>query len=84
MDDLKALNISADEGEAVSTSGVTGSGHGLRFKVKRLRLGPIERFDIPVIANYQSIGRPLVGQELYEGFEYTVDNDARVIHFIRR
>lgn len=84
MDDLKALNISADEGEAVSTSGVTGSGHGLKFKVKRLKLGPIEKYDIDVIANYQSNGRPLVGQQLYEGFEYTVDNDAKVIHFIRR
>lgn len=84
MNDLKVLNISANEGEAVSTGGVTGSGHGLKFKVKRLKLGPIEKFDIAVIANYQSDGRPLVGQQLYEGFEYTVDNDARVIRFIRR
>lgn len=84
MDDLKALNISADEGEAVSTSGVTGSGHGLKFKIKRLKLGPIEKYDIAVIANYQSNGRPLVGQQLYEGYEYTVDNDAKVIRFIRR
>ncbi len=84
MDDLKKLNISTDDGEAVTTGGVTGSGHGLRFRVKRLKLGPIEKYDIPVIANYSSLGRPLVGQELYEGYEYTVDNDAKVIHFIRR
>lgn len=84
MDDLKALNITPDDGEAVSTSGVSGSGHGLRFRVKRLKLGPIEKYDIPVIANYQSMGRPLVGQDLYEGFEYTVDNDAKMIRFIRR
>ncbi len=84
MDDLKALNITPDDGEVTSTSGVSGSGSGLKFKIKRLKLGPIEKYDIPVIAHYQSMGRPLVGQDLYEGFEYTVDNDAKMIRFIRR
>lgn len=84
MDDLKALNITPEDGEVTSTSGVSGSGSGLKFKIKRLKLGPIEKYDIPVIAHYQSMGRPLVGQDLYEGFEYTVDNDAKMIRFIRR
>jgi len=84
MNDLKALNLNSDEGETVTTGGVSGSGHGLRFKVRRIKLGPIEKFDIPVVANYTAIGRPLVGQELYEGFEYSVDNDAKLIRFIRR
>ena len=84
MDDLKALNINTDEGESVTTTGVSGSGSGLRLRIRRLKLGPIERFDCPVIGNYQASGRPLVGQEFYEGYEYTVDNDAKMIRFIRR
>lgn len=84
MSDLKALHINPDDSEAVITGGVTGTGSGLRFKVKKLKLGPIEKFDVPVIASYSELGKPLVGQDLYEGYEYTVDNDAKVIHFIRR
>lgn len=84
MNDVKALNLSTEDGEAVTHSGVTGSGSGLRFKVNRVKLGPIEKYNCDVTANYGSLGRPLVGQDLYEGYEYTVDNDQRVIRFIRR
>ncbi|HIA53917.1 MAG TPA: tetratricopeptide repeat protein [Candidatus Melainabacteria bacterium] len=84
MNDVKALNLSTDEGEAVSHTGVTGSGSGLKFKVKRIKMGPIEKYNCDVTANYSSLGKPLVGQDLYEGYEYTVDNDRMVIHFIRR
>lgn len=84
MNDVKALNLSTEESEAVSHTGVTGSGSGLRFKVNRVKLGPIEKYNCYVTANYGSLGRPLVGQDLYEGYEYTVDNDQRVIRFIRR
>jgi predicted aspartyl protease len=84
MNDVKALNLSTEDGEAVTHSGVTGSGSGLRFKVNRVKLGPIEKYNCYVTANYGSLGRPLVGQDLYEGYEYTVDNDQRVIRFIRR
>lgn len=84
MNDVKALNLSTEDGEAVTHSGVTGSGSGLRFKVNRVKLGPIEKYNCYVTASYGSLGRPLVGQDLYEGYEYTVDNDQRVIRFIRR
>lgn len=84
MHDVKALNLNTEDGDGVTTSGVTGTGGGIRFKIKRIKLGPIERFDVPVIANYASLGKPLVGQDLYEGYEYIVDNDRRLIRFIRR
>ena len=82
--DLKKLNLNTDESEGALTGGVTGSGSALRFKVKRLKLGPIEKFDVTVLANYSALERPLVGQQMYEGYEYTIDNDAKLIRFVRR
>lgn len=84
MNDVKALNLSTDDSVAVTHSGVTGSGSGIKFKVRRIKMGPIEKYDCDVTANYESLGRPLVGQDLYQGYEYTVDNDQKVIRFIRR
>ncbi|HNB21612.1 MAG TPA: retroviral-like aspartic protease family protein [Candidatus Melainabacteria bacterium] len=84
MNDVKALNLSTEDGEAVTHSGVTGSGSGVKFKVKRIKMGPIEKYDCDVTASYSSLGRPLVGQDLYQGYEYTVDNEQKVIRFIRR
>lgn len=84
LTDVKALNLNTDESEGAITGGVTGTGSALKFKVKRLKLGPIEKFDVPVLANFSALERPLVGQQMYEGFEYTVDNDAKLIRFIRR
>ncbi|MCC6979000.1 MAG: retroviral-like aspartic protease family protein [Candidatus Melainabacteria bacterium] len=84
VSDLKKLNLNTDESEGAITGGVTGSGSALRFKVKRLKLGPIEKFDVTVLANYSALERPLIGQQMYEGYEYTVDNNAKLIKFIRR
>jgi len=84
MSDVKALNLNTEESEGATTGGVTGTGSALRFKVKRLKFGPIEKFDVPVLANYSALERPLVGQQMYEGYEFTVDNDAKLIKFIRR
>lgn len=84
MNDVKALNLSTEDGVAVTHSGVTGSGSGIRFKVKRIKMGPIEKYDCDVTASYGTLGKPLVGQDLYEGYEYTVDNDQKLIRFIRR
>jgi len=84
MNDVKALNLPTDDSVAVTHAGVTGSGSGIKFKVRRIKMGPIEKYDCDVTANYDSLGRPLVGQDLYQGYEYTVDNDQKVIRFIRR
>lgn len=84
LDDVKKLGLSTEDATEETTYGVSGPGKCLRFYVKRVKLGPIERADVEVLASYERPGRPLVGQHFYEGWQYTIDNDRKLIHFVRR
>jgi predicted aspartyl protease len=75
--------------DAVRTrhSGVSGAGYALRFPVKRMKLGPIDRANFEVNVNEgmeDPEGLPLLGQQFWQGYEYTIDRQKSLIHFVRR
>jgi predicted aspartyl protease len=68
--------------------GVNGTGSCLIFPVGRMQMGPIDRSNIEVSVNegteVDEDGLPLLGQPFWEGFEYTIDMNKKLIHFVRR
>ncbi len=76
------------DGCRVSTfSGVSGSGSAYVYTISHLRIGPIDRNDLTVAAHMGAgFGgeEPLLGHEVFEGWQYTVDYDKKVIHLLRR
>ncbi|CAN5193471.1 hypothetical protein BH10CYA1_BH10CYA1_55570 [soil metagenome] len=70
-----------------SFSGVSGSGSAYVYTINHLRIGPIDRNDLSVAAHMGAgFGgeEPLLGHEVFEGWQYTVDYDKKVIHLLRR
>ncbi|MBU6452193.1 MAG: retroviral-like aspartic protease family protein [Cyanobacteria bacterium REEB67] len=71
-------------------TGVNGSGNCKVFPIRRLKLGPIERTDVMVSVNTEiaddkgGLEAPLLGQPFWENYEYTIDMQRKMIHFIRR
>jgi clan AA aspartic protease (TIGR02281 family) len=84
--DLKALNIEIpDDAEESRSIGVGGSSRSWHFPIRKLKVGPIEKTDIRVGVIEQSrMGKPLLGQDFYAGWQYTIDNERKLIHFLRR
>lgn len=72
----------AEEGSSMGIGGTTSS---LTFPVRRMRMGPIEKSDIPVsVIEQGKMPKPLLGQTFYGGWQYTIDNQSKVIKFVRR
>jgi len=84
--DLKALNIDVpDDAEESRSLGVGGSSRSWHFPIRKLKVGPIEKTNITVGVIEQSrMGKPLLGQDFYAGWQYTIDNERKLIHFLRR
>ncbi|MBA3994556.1 MAG: hypothetical protein C0469_13590 [Cyanobacteria bacterium DS2.3.42] len=84
--DMKSLgiNIPADA-EETSGTGIAGPTKGVAFPLQRMTLGPIDRsdFHISVLEGFEA-GHPLIGRSFLGDWQYTIDNDARLIHFLRR
>lgn len=86
LDDLKKANLKlpADAREKTSV-GISGSGLAYAFPVARIKLGPIDRTNVEVDVNKDgAVERPLIGQQFWSGWEYTIDMDNKLIHFKRR
>jgi len=49
-----------------------------------LKVGPIERRNFPVKVQTTMAGEPLLGQTFFQDFNYTIDNGAKSIHFVRK
>ncbi|MBS1954224.1 MAG: retroviral-like aspartic protease family protein [Cyanobacteria bacterium SZAS-4] len=67
--------------------GVSGAGSAYVYSVNHFRMGPIDRNDLSVAASVTSLQggeEPLLGHEVFEGWQYTVDYDKKVIHLLRR
>ncbi len=79
------LNVPEDAQVGIST-GVGGATRTYSFNVQRVKLGPVDRSDVLVhVVENAAMGRPLVGQGFYgDGWQYTIDNENKVIHFLRR
>lgn len=67
--------------------GVSGSGSAYVYTISHLRVGPIDCNDLKVAAHMGSgfgSEEPLLGHEVFAGWQYTVDYDKKVIHLLRR
>lgn len=66
--------------------GVSGEGTSKVFNVRKVKLGPIERYDVEVSVNDQETGveAPFLGQPFWQGWQYKIDMQRRVIEFVRR
>jgi predicted aspartyl protease len=74
-----------DDAENMVTGGVTGQSVAKAFTIRRARLGPIDRVDLPVtVSNTGSNELPLLGQPFWQGYEYTINQQKKVIEFVRR
>lgn len=84
--DMKRLGIAIPEdAEEERHAGIAGDTRGVGFEIQRMTLGPIDRsnFKISVVQGMEA-GHPLIGRSFLGEWQYTIDNDARVIHFLRR
>jgi len=84
--DIKSLGLEIpDDAEEVHSQGIAGTTKGVSFHVRRITLGPIDRsdFKINVLEGFAA-GHPLIGRSFLGEWQYTIDNDARIIHFLRR
>ncbi|CAN5598196.1 hypothetical protein BH11CYA1_BH11CYA1_39790 [soil metagenome] len=74
-----------DDAAVSMSSGVSGSGAIRTFTVRRARLGPIDRTDLSVAVSETAHNElPLLGQPFWQGFEYTINQQKKVIEFVRR
>ena len=85
-DDMKNLGITIpDDAQEVVQAGIAGDTRGVSFKIQRMTVGPIERsdFNISVLQGFEA-GHPLIGRSFLGEWQFTIDNEAKVIHFLRR
>lgn len=68
------------------TGGVTGEGRCRRFTLRRVRMGPIDKTDLSVTVSEKNNDDepPILGVAFWEGYEYTVNRQKKVIEFVRR
>jgi clan AA aspartic protease (TIGR02281 family) len=85
-DDCTRLNIPIPEDAVdIRSTGVGGTTTGKRFAVSRMKLGPVDRRDVEIaVLDSSAMGRPLLGQDFYAGWQYTIDNANMRINFVRR
>lgn len=84
--DLKRLGIQIpDDAQEERHGGIAGDTRGLGFEMARITLGPIDRTNYHVAAiEGMAEGHPLLGRTFFGDWQYTIDNDAKLIHFLRR
>lgn len=78
-----SLTVPSDARQTMH-SGVGGKVRGLSFPVRRIKLGPIEKFNFELHVIDQSLPHPLIGQSLFGDWQYQIDDERRVIRFTRR
>lgn len=85
-DQAKSLGLNIpDDAEQGTNIGVGGTTASVSFPVQRMRMGPIEKSDIQVTVIEQGkMPKPLLGQTFYGGWQYTIDNQNKLIKFLRR
>lgn len=67
------------------TIGVTGAGQCSQFRVPYVRFGPIDKTNVLIsVHDDDGLGKPLLGQSMYNAYEYNVDNERKLIFFKRR
>lgn len=84
--DIRRLNIEIpDDAQVGSTVGVGGATRSLSFPINSLKVGPIEKRNMEItVVEASKMGKPLLGQTFYAGWQYTIDNENQRINFLRR
>jgi clan AA aspartic protease (TIGR02281 family) len=83
---LKDLGISVppDAVDAV-WAGIGGTTKEKHFPLRSIKLGPIEKRDLEIAAVENSeVPWPILGQNFFGNWQYTFDDQASVIRFVRR
>lgn len=85
-DQLKKLSITIpDDAMPVRNTGVAGETTGVVFPVKRISMGPIDKFDLQIaVVDNATMNYPLLGQSFFHDWKYTIDYDNKVINFQKR
>ncbi len=83
---VKQLGLSIPEDAEIGYHiGIGGRSKGYHFDVKRIRMGPIDKSDVPIsVVETSAMRYPLLGQTLYKDWQYTIDNKNNIIKFVRR
>ncbi|MBL0187323.1 MAG: retroviral-like aspartic protease family protein [Candidatus Obscuribacter sp.] len=84
---LKELGITVpDDARTAKHSGISGTGNCKLFNVRKIKLGPIEKFDMEVSVNDQESGAeaPILGQPFWADWQYSINMQRKVIEFVRR
>lgn len=86
LDHIRQLGITIPEDEAEEERhiGIAGETSGVGFPISRIRLGPIEKSNFRISVIQGMSGHPLLGQTFYGDWQYSIDNAAGVIRFVRR
>jgi clan AA aspartic protease (TIGR02281 family) len=67
------------------TVGYGGLSEHNEFEVDSMRLGPITKKNIRVVAmSNAALSTPLLGLPFFGDYQYTVDNEHGLIHFLKR
>ncbi len=87
-----ALALEVDRRRQVAIGGVAGATSASVAVVRRLKLGPVERIDMPVLVTSKvstrevdggEKGIALLGQDFFSGWHYKIDEHQGTINFIR-
>jgi len=67
--------------------GITVEGYGSNKTAvaSRIVMGPIDKRDVPIsVLDSENMSDPLLGQSFYKEWQYTIDDQRQVMHFLRR
>jgi clan AA aspartic protease (TIGR02281 family) len=82
---MQQLGINIPEDAEVERHiGIAGETAAVGFPVSRMRLGPIEKSNFNISVTQGMRGHPLLGQTFYGDWQYSIDNAAGLIRFVRR
>jgi clan AA aspartic protease (TIGR02281 family) len=82
---LKQVGVQVpDDAQEGMSMGIAGATRTRSFSVNRMKLGPIEKTEVPVsVVDDYKMRYPLLGQTFFGDLRYEMDNDAHVLR-IRR
>ncbi len=74
-----------DDAEDEVHRGVSGETAGKAFVVQRVKLGPVDKRDVRVaVIDQSAMEKPLLGHGFFGDWQFTIDNQNKVIRFVRR
>lgn len=70
------------------STGISGTGSQYDFTLRRVKLGPIDKANVSASCSLEIAPNdeelPLIGQEVLKGWQFSIDMNKKVIHFLRR